>query len=106
LPFPANPAFPGIILEDRSKQLLEQTLGLPSMKPFMQHTTRNRKPLLLDGLPLATRPQHIPDAIQNFAIISPGASWLFLLASLRKMLSQDLPQFVWGVAKRVSARNR
>src|SRR5688500_13950336 len=49
LPFPMDPTFTGIILDDGFEQFFKQTLCLPGLKPLMQHTTGGAKPFFFNG---------------------------------------------------------
>jgi hypothetical protein len=95
LPFPLNTPLAPVETEQRTKNLLPNPLLLPGLKAFMQDTARSAKPLWLDGFPLATRPQDIPDAIHDGSVGLPRTTWSRLAFLVGKVLFGNSPHLSW-----------
>src|SRR3972149_5824204 len=65
LPFPANLSLRLIGQHQVTQHLCKNTLGLPGLKPFVDHTTGYAKPMSVNRLPLAACPKYIPDPVQR-----------------------------------------
>src|SRR5215208_6255278 len=69
LPSPAHStALFGIVLDHPLHQLLKETHAPPSLETLVDHTGGDPKPLAVQSLPLASRPQHIPDSVDDGSI--------------------------------------
>jgi len=95
LPFPANPTLPIVETNHRLQYLAPDALLLPGLEPFMQDTAGNAEPISMDRLPLAARPQYVPEAINDRPIVSPWTSWPSLLGRFGQMLFDATPQWAW-----------
>jgi hypothetical protein len=69
--------------------------GLPFLKAIMQGRTAYPKPIPMHSLPLAARPQHVPDAIQHCPIVCSLPPRLSILVNPRKQLPYSSPQWPW-----------
>lgn len=92
LPLPADVSLSCIVAHHGLQDLFPDALLLPGLETIMNHTTRNTKPVFVNGFPLAPRPQDIPDAVQCSLITRPGASWPTLLGRFGKVLLDSTPQ--------------
>jgi hypothetical protein len=72
--------------------LFPDGLFLPSLETLMNDTARNTKPVSVNGFPLATGPQNVPDAIQYGTIVSTGTSWTTVLCLFGQVLLHSAPQ--------------
>jgi hypothetical protein len=95
LPFPADVPLMGIEAHARLKDGFPETLLLPSLKPIMQYTARDTKPVFVDSLPLAACPQDIPNAVQDGVLIYSGASRATVSWRFRQKLLDPTPQAAW-----------
>ena len=93
LPFPANPALPMVETNHRMQHFVPDALLLPCLEPFVQDTAGNTKPIPMDCLPLATRPQDVPEAIDDGPIVSPWTPWASFLGRFGQMLFDAAPQW-------------
>jgi len=73
---------------------LKNTLLLPCLETFMQDTAAHAKPVPVNGFPLATRPQHVPNAIPNYSVISTRTPWPSSFRYWGQPLLDLLPQFI------------
>ena len=94
LPFPANLTFCLVVQKHFSHHVGKDVILLPSLKTFMNHTTGDSKPVLVNRFPLAASPQYIPDPIQSGSVISPRTPWLSSLRRGWQMRSDCFPQLV------------
>jgi hypothetical protein len=67
---------------------------LPSLKTFVNHTTANSKPVLVNCLPLAASPQDVPDPIQRGSILSSRTAWSSSLRRSWQKLANRFPKLV------------
>src|SRR5215208_8533582 len=75
LPLPADPAaLPCVVLGHPLHQLLKDAHLPPPLEAFMDHAGANPKPIAMEGLPLASRPQHVPDGIDDGSVGSSGSA--------------------------------
>jgi len=95
LPLPMDVSTATIKSQHCSKDILPEALSLPSLKTFMQDATRDAEPVLVDGFPLTTCPQDVPNPIQGRSVGFPGATWSRLLCWLGKVLLDNAPQRAW-----------
>src|SRR5215204_7603328 len=64
LPPPADPAaLPGVVLDHPLHQLLEKTHPRPSLETLVDDARANSEPLPMNGFPLTSRPQPVPDPV-------------------------------------------
>jgi hypothetical protein len=82
LPFPTDSPLARIETNQAPHNLLPDTLLLPRLESLVQHTAGDAEPLSVNGFPLATSPQHIPDAINNSSVVGTrsarsGLHWRF-----------------------------
>jgi hypothetical protein len=68
LPNPADMTCASVVSEHGSQDVFEDALVRPGLETFMNDTAGHAEPVPLDRLPLATGPQHKPDAIQDRTI--------------------------------------
>src|SRR5215204_1097256 len=69
LPSPAHPAaLSGVVLDHPLHQLLEEAHAPPSLETLVDHACGDPKPLAVQSLPLASRPQHVPDGVDDGSI--------------------------------------
>jgi hypothetical protein len=85
---------PSIIPDHFHQHVIEDARFSPTLKSIMDHTTTNPKPVSLDGFPLATRPQYIPDPIQRCPIIRSRPSATYALWRFGYQVLDQLPQFI------------
>jgi hypothetical protein len=71
---PLNAALAGIETQHHCHDLLKNAQLLPGLKPLMQGRAAHPKPVFMYRLPLTSRPQHIPDAIQDGPMVGGGSS--------------------------------
>ena len=69
LPFPLDTALPGIEADHVLQYFVPDALLLPGLESFVKHTTGDPKPIPVNRFPLASGPEHIPDAIDDSAVI-------------------------------------
>jgi hypothetical protein len=93
LPLPANPALPIVKANHRLQHLVPDTLLLPRLEPFMQHTAGNAEPISMNCFPLAACPQNVPEAIDDRPIVSPWTPWPSFLERFGQMLFDSAPQW-------------
>ncbi len=79
LPFPLDFPLLGVELNHDPHDLSEDALALPGLEAFVQGTAAHAKPPFVYRFPLTPCPQHIPDAIQDRAIIGGWSSRTALL---------------------------
>jgi hypothetical protein len=65
------------------------------LEAIMQDTATHPKPILMNRLPLAARPQDIPNSIQHRSVISTRSTRLTLFGGARKQFLDLLPQRGW-----------
>jgi len=94
LPFPANLPFRLIIQDHCSHHVGKDAPLLPGLKAFMDHTTGDSKPVLVNRFPLAASPQHIPNPMQSRSVLSPRTARSSSFRSGWQKLSDRFPQFV------------
>lgn len=68
LPLPSNAPFAGIKPGHPPHDLGPPTFSFPGLKTFMQDTTGNPKPILVDSFPLTARPHDVPETIDHIAM--------------------------------------
>jgi hypothetical protein len=90
LPVPLDRALSGIEPDHDLHHPGKRAVVLPGLKTRMQRAAAHPKPVFVDRFPLAACPQHIPDAVQDCAIVGWRAAWSPLCRRLWKHLS-DLP---------------
>jgi hypothetical protein len=91
LPSPADPAaLPCVVLSHPLHQLPEETHAPPTLKTFMDHAGGDPKPIAMEGLPLASRPKHVPDGIDDGSV---GSSRSAALPALCLLFGQALLEF-------------
>ena len=93
LPSPTNPAFARIETYHPAHDPFPSSFFLPGLKALMQDTTRDPKPIFVDRLPLAARPKHIPDPIDHWTMLHPGATATFLAGLFGQLAFEYAPQF-------------
>ena len=92
LPLPFDLAPLVIELDHKFHDASKDAVLLPGLKPLMQHTAGDAKPVFVNSFPLATRPQHIPDAVQYSMIIGWWAASSAFLGLLGKQFFNPFPQ--------------
>src|SRR5215207_10330422 len=55
-----------------SHQLVEDSHLPPPLEAFMDHAGGHSKPITMNGLPLTSRPKHVPDGVDDGPIRGPG----------------------------------
>lgn len=97
LPDPTDMARSSVVPEHRGQDLLEDPLPAPGLESLMDDATGYTEPLPLYGLPLATGPQHKPDAIQRRTVAGtrPTRTRLFVLWQVLLNLP---PKLAWNSA--------
>ena len=88
-------SFACIVAHHGAQDLIPDALFLPGLETIMNDTARNAKPVSVDGLPLTSCPQNVPDAGQYGSIVCPWASWTTLLGWFGKMLLDPAPESTW-----------
>ena len=87
--------FACIVAHHGAHDLVPDALFLPGLEAIMNDTARNAKPVFVNGLPLTSCPQDVPDAVQYGLIVCPGASWTTFLGWFGKMLLDSAPKTTW-----------
>ena len=95
LPVPGNPPFPGIEAGHSPHDLSPAAILLPGLKAFMQHTTRNPKPVAVDRFPLATGPQDVPEPIHHVAMRHGGSARSLAGFFFGQFPFDNPPQLAW-----------
>jgi len=93
LPLPLDGALSGIEPDHDLHYPGENPIALPALKAFMQRTATDPKPVFMHRFPLAPCPQHIPDAVQDRAIVRGWSARTPLFRRLWKQLSDLTPQW-------------
>ena len=94
LPFPANTLLLGIEQDHLFQNGFKDTLFTPGLELGMQHTAADAKPTPMDCLPLATRPHHIPDAVEDRPVVRRWSPSTSRIASLWYQMLHALPQLI------------
>jgi hypothetical protein len=92
LPLPTHMLLSSVETDASLQDSGPYALLLPGLEPFVQDAAGDAKPVAMNCFPLATGPQHVPDAIDDRAVVGTGASWAALLRRLGKMLLKATPQ--------------
>ena len=95
LPLPTYPSFSIVEANHCLHDFFPNALLLPRLESFMQNTTGNAKPIFVDSFPLTTRPQNIPESIDDGTIVCTRSSRPSLFGRLRQMLFDSTPQRAW-----------
>lgn len=96
LPLPADSTLAGIEADQAPHDLLPDTLLLPGLESLVQHAARNTKPVSVDGFPLATSPQHIPNAVDDRPVVSTWPSRPWFLGWLGQVSLDTAPEWAWN----------
>jgi len=92
LPPPLN-ASPLLVERDKfTHQALKHTALLPFLKALMKGAAAHAKPFPMHRFPLATRPQHVPNPIDDPSIFRSFAPWPGACPFGRQYPSQSSPQ--------------
>lgn len=92
LPCPANRLLAGIEQGHLDHHGFKDAQLSPGLEPFMQGAATHSEPVPMNSLPLTARPQHIPDAIQDAAVIGARSPWLTGFSWLWQQFLDLLPQ--------------
>ena len=85
-------SFACIVAHHGAQDLVPDALFLPGLETIMNHTARNAKPVFVNGLPLTSCPQDVPDTAQYGSIVCPWASWTTLLGRFGQVLFDSAPE--------------
>jgi hypothetical protein len=96
LPLPADSSLARIETNQAPHNLLPDTLLLPGLESLVQHTTGDAEPLSVNGFPLATSPQHVPDAIDDSPVVGPRPARSRLLWRFGQMYFDAPPKRAWN----------
>ena len=77
------------------RRALPTAFALPGLKPLMQHTAGDTKPIPMYRFPLTACPQHILNLIEDTMVVYTGPPTLLLLRWLRKFALENAPQISW-----------
>ena len=91
LPFDLAPLI--VELDHLLHNPVKDAVLLPGLKALVQHAAGYAKPIPVNRFPLATRPHHIPDTVQNSPIIGWWPSPFALLGWLGQQLLDPFPQW-------------
>ena len=91
MPLPPQAGLFGIIFNHLLHQLLEDTHLCPPLEAVVNHAGAHTEPILVNGLPLASAPKDVPDAVYHRSITSPRPA--ASLGSLPLLLGQALFEF-------------
>lgn len=94
LPLPFDLPMLAIEANHRFHDPLKNALVLPRLEPFMQDTAAHPKPVPMNRFPLATRPQHIPNAIPHCSVIGTRTPRPSSFRYGGQPLLDLLPQFI------------
>ena len=97
LPLPADSTLAGIEADQAPHDLLPDTLLLPGLESLVQHAARNTKPVSVDGFPLATSPQHVPDAVDDRPVVGTWPSRSWFLGWLGQVSLDSAPEWAWNL---------
>jgi hypothetical protein len=92
LPLPADSPLARIETNQAPHNLLPDTLLLPRLESLVKHTAGDAEPLSVNGFPLATRPQHVPDAIDDSPVVGTRSARSRLLWRFGQMYFDAPPQ--------------
>lgn len=95
LPLPANSPLPIVETNHCLQHFVPDSLLLPRLEPFMQHTAGDAEPIPMDSFPLAAGPQNVPEAIDDSPVIGTRPSRPSFLGWLGQMLLDTTPQWTW-----------
>ncbi len=93
LPVPLDRALSGIEPDHDLHHPGKCAVLPPGLKTRMQRAAAHPKPVFMDRFPLAARPQHIPDTVQDRPIIRWWSARPALLGRLWKQLPDLTPQW-------------
>jgi hypothetical protein len=96
LPLPTDSPLARIETNQAPHNLLPDTLLLPRLESLVQYTAGDAEPLSVNGFPLATCPQHVPDAIDGSPIVGPRPARSRLLWWFGQMYFDASPQRAWN----------
>jgi hypothetical protein len=96
LPLPADSSLARIETNQAPHNLLPDTLLLPRLKSLVQHTAGDAEPLSVNSFPLATSPQHIPDAIDDSPVVGTRSTRSRLLWRFGQMYFDAPPERAWN----------
>lgn len=97
LPLPLDTTLPSIEADQVLQDLVPDTRLLPGLETFMEHTAGNTKPISVYRFPLTSCPEHIPDAIDNSAVVCTRSTGPAPLGSFGKILLDTAPQGAWDM---------
>src|SRR5215203_3448261 len=101
LPLPRDPtALFGIVLDHPLHQLLEDAHPPPPLEALVDDACGDPKPLPMDGLPLASRPKHVPDGVDDGPVRSPRPA-AFVSPAVVVLFGQALLEFPPQRARKV-----
>ena len=92
LPLPTYSPLARIETNQTPHNLLPDTLLLPRLESLVQHTAGDAEPLTVNGFPLATSPQHVPDAINDSPVVGTRPARSRLLWRFGQMYFDAPPQ--------------
>jgi hypothetical protein len=91
LPPPTDPsALPGVVFGHLLHELLKDAHPPPLLEAFVDHAGGDPKPVFVERLPLASRPKHVPDGVDDGAIRCP---WSATSSGHLCLLGQALLEF-------------
>ena len=97
LPLPAYPPLARIETNQAPHNLFPDTLLLPRLESLVQHTAGDAEPFSVNSFPLATSPQHVPDAIDDGSVVGTRPARSRLLCWLGQMYFDAPPQWAWNM---------
>ena len=96
LPLPADSPLARIETNQTPHNLFPDTLLLPRLESLVQHTAGDAEPLSMNGFPLASSPQHVPDAIDDSPVVGTRSARSGLLWRFGQMYFDAPPQRAWN----------
>src|SRR5215203_4658378 len=92
LPLPRDPtARFSVVLSHALHQLLEDAHPPPSLETLVDDAGGNSKPLPMNGLPLASRPKHVPDSVGDRSVGGPRSAAPLVLVPLSGQMLLEFP---------------
>src|SRR5215211_3701330 len=85
----------GIVLDHPIHQLLEKTHLPPALEALVDDAGADSKPLPMEGLPLPSRPQHLPDSVGDGPVRHPRSAAPLALLLFGQVLLEFPPQRSW-----------
>lgn len=92
LPLPVDLALLDVELDHDAHDPLEDALLLPGLKSLVEGAAAHPKPIFVHGLPLAARPQHIPNPIHDRSVIGWRSSWTLFFRARGQRFPELAPQ--------------